>query len=730
MSDPNTRKEKRTPVTLKIKFKSATLDQFIERYSVDVSHGGIFIRTKDPLAVGTQLRFEFQLQDSTPLISGEGTVVWTREHDPTRIGVAPGMGVRFDKLAPESQAVLDKILAQKTKDTTPAPFESPREEKEKTRVAPAPLVSGLAAKTATTAAPPAPSVTEPRKTLMGLAPPRSGFPEETSRDATPLPNPMPFHSGGDDDFSEDVFEQPTRVAALDLTLLRASEGDAAPSDDLGLDRREKEEPLAKAPAPRAEAVVDARPVAKPEAKAVETRPQVASEDTRRDEPKKPEPVATPQQAEPLAEPEPEERVDGRGEIRVEEKKGEPKRLVDEPKVEVKLDPELGPERSRPKQEPRSGRNDSARAPARGAEAPRVAARTEVVQAVPPPARKSSAPLYVMIAFLLVAGGAAFFVMSKKKGSDTELSVAAQASAQVEPSGEIGKQAPPTPAPDQPVVGMPQNANTAPEPAPGPTPAPTPAPPAPQLLDVSVASVPPGATVEVDGVLQPIVTPGALKGLEADKTYKVTVKLACYADHELAVVPSARRAHEIALKPLPKVLRVVSSPPGALVLIDGKARGASPVNVPLPIGPASKSHAVVAKKVGYVPSESVVPVDSPCVEEGGKGVIEVALALSREARAPSRQAPERPVAMPERLNKPVLAPKAAASTPKPAVAPRPKVPETPVAATPTPSAPAVDPAAAPPKKPVSPPAAPPATPPSKPAAGASEDEHVPDWMKNP
>src|SRR5439155_3737067 len=105
----------RTPVTLKIKFKSSNLDQFIERYSVDVSRGGIFIRTKEPLAVGTQLKFEFQLQDASALIAGEGTVVWIREHDAARSGVAPGMGVRFDKLQPSSQTVLDKILAEKSK---------------------------------------------------------------------------------------------------------------------------------------------------------------------------------------------------------------------------------------------------------------------------------------------------------------------------------------------------------------------------------------------------------------------------------------------------------------------------------------------------------------------------------------------------------------------------------------------------------------------------------------
>ena len=48
-------------------------------------------------------------------MAGEGTVVWIREHDPNRAGVTPGMGVRFDKLTPASQPVLDKILADKGK---------------------------------------------------------------------------------------------------------------------------------------------------------------------------------------------------------------------------------------------------------------------------------------------------------------------------------------------------------------------------------------------------------------------------------------------------------------------------------------------------------------------------------------------------------------------------------------------------------------------------------------
>ncbi len=115
MSEPTPKEPSRGPTNLRIKFRSASLDQFIERYAVDVSRGGIFIRTREPLPVDTRLRLEFQLQDATPLLAGEGTVVWIREHDPARENVTPGMGVRFDKLTPETQPTLEKILAEKTR---------------------------------------------------------------------------------------------------------------------------------------------------------------------------------------------------------------------------------------------------------------------------------------------------------------------------------------------------------------------------------------------------------------------------------------------------------------------------------------------------------------------------------------------------------------------------------------------------------------------------------------
>ncbi|MEQ8723123.1 MAG: TIGR02266 family protein, partial [Sandaracinaceae bacterium] len=107
----DTRKDKRAPISLKVRFKSATLDEFIEQYSVDISRGGIFIKSKTPMSVGTLLKFEFQLKDESRLIHGVGRVVWKRESgdgdDP------PGMGIKFIKMDPESRALVEQMVQKR-----------------------------------------------------------------------------------------------------------------------------------------------------------------------------------------------------------------------------------------------------------------------------------------------------------------------------------------------------------------------------------------------------------------------------------------------------------------------------------------------------------------------------------------------------------------------------------------------------------------------------------------
>ncbi|MCB9666912.1 MAG: TIGR02266 family protein [Myxococcales bacterium] len=119
----DTRKDKRAPVSLKVRFKSATVDQFIEQYSIDISRGGLFIKSKSPMPVGTLLKFEFQLKDESRLIQGVGRVVWMRmvaqSSDPDR---PPGMGVKFIKMDPQSRAIVERIVAPRGE--RPAAYES------------------------------------------------------------------------------------------------------------------------------------------------------------------------------------------------------------------------------------------------------------------------------------------------------------------------------------------------------------------------------------------------------------------------------------------------------------------------------------------------------------------------------------------------------------------------------------------------------------------------------
>jgi uncharacterized protein (TIGR02266 family) len=103
------RKDRRAPASLKVKYKSATVDEFIEQFGADVSRGGIFIKTKKPLDTGALLKFEFQLQGGAPVIHGVGRVAWRRSEDKARADLPAGMGIKFIKLDEQSRAVIDRI---------------------------------------------------------------------------------------------------------------------------------------------------------------------------------------------------------------------------------------------------------------------------------------------------------------------------------------------------------------------------------------------------------------------------------------------------------------------------------------------------------------------------------------------------------------------------------------------------------------------------------------------
>ena len=110
----DTRKDKRAKiVSLNVRYKSATVDEFIENHSHDVSKGGIFIKTPTPFPPGTLIKFEIRIANDKAVIMGVGRVVWKREASQSAGDRPSGMGVKFIKIDDSSRTVIDRVVAEK-----------------------------------------------------------------------------------------------------------------------------------------------------------------------------------------------------------------------------------------------------------------------------------------------------------------------------------------------------------------------------------------------------------------------------------------------------------------------------------------------------------------------------------------------------------------------------------------------------------------------------------------
>jgi uncharacterized protein (TIGR02266 family) len=106
-----TRKDPRAKVlTMTVRYKSATLDEFIEHHSHDVSRGGMFIKTPSPFPPGTLLKFEVKIAEDQKVIQGVGRVVWKREAETGDKERPSGMGVKFIKIDDGSRKTIDQLV--------------------------------------------------------------------------------------------------------------------------------------------------------------------------------------------------------------------------------------------------------------------------------------------------------------------------------------------------------------------------------------------------------------------------------------------------------------------------------------------------------------------------------------------------------------------------------------------------------------------------------------------
>ncbi len=102
MSDSDKRGDER--VTINKEFES--FDAFIQEYVTNISRTGVFIKSQQPLPIGTRVNLRFTvIMDDIESIEGIGEVVRV-ETNP------PGMGVVFRELSTYSKGLIEKLLVQ------------------------------------------------------------------------------------------------------------------------------------------------------------------------------------------------------------------------------------------------------------------------------------------------------------------------------------------------------------------------------------------------------------------------------------------------------------------------------------------------------------------------------------------------------------------------------------------------------------------------------------------
>jgi uncharacterized protein (TIGR02266 family) len=89
------RRHKRLPLSILVQFRYHPYEDFLYEYTMDVSPGGVFLRTETPQPVGATVYLQFSPRDGSVLIEGVGRIA--RVVPPGK-GMVPGIGVEFTQM--------------------------------------------------------------------------------------------------------------------------------------------------------------------------------------------------------------------------------------------------------------------------------------------------------------------------------------------------------------------------------------------------------------------------------------------------------------------------------------------------------------------------------------------------------------------------------------------------------------------------------------------------------
>jgi uncharacterized protein (TIGR02266 family) len=110
MQKADRRADPRVDVELEVHYRTA--QEFTAAYIRDISGGGIFIRTQQPLPLNREVQVRFTLPGTSRTFVAHGLVVWTNPY-PSRSSFPSGMGVKFLDLDPEAGKLIAGFIKEK-----------------------------------------------------------------------------------------------------------------------------------------------------------------------------------------------------------------------------------------------------------------------------------------------------------------------------------------------------------------------------------------------------------------------------------------------------------------------------------------------------------------------------------------------------------------------------------------------------------------------------------------
>jgi len=102
-----------TIVSLRVRYASATVDEFIEHHAAEVSPQGICIKTERAIPLGSLIELEVRIRDGRSVLTGAGRVVGMRDAQGATPEEPAAIAVRFIELDDPSTALLERMARER-----------------------------------------------------------------------------------------------------------------------------------------------------------------------------------------------------------------------------------------------------------------------------------------------------------------------------------------------------------------------------------------------------------------------------------------------------------------------------------------------------------------------------------------------------------------------------------------------------------------------------------------